>query len=302
VDDGMAISPTTPVRLSGVGGAVMPITLRNTGTSTWTGAYILKCVSTCDSAGIYDLGGVAPGGTMSVTLEISLSAPFSTSVMDSQWRLEDNGIPFGSPVNIKITQTAAVPVLQSSAPWCSDPGMWTTTHLGSGNSVTCTSSGTVLQSTNWTGPGLWLSSSPAGFNSSWYRLRVHVRYNALTSNEWASLFADATNSALCPSTQTDFAPTGEIQTHFDSTAECSLVHHTWAANETTGQDATLGFDVDNGTGLIFVNGLPRIVGSLPNGGTPALAMGSGNGATAQVTFSDFELFNDVAPYTTYVLY
>lgn len=300
----MAIGPTTPTQESGVGIFTFNITLENTGTTTWSesGSYVLHCVTNCDTTSDWPLGIVPPSGTKTIQVQDALNAPFSSSVTSEQWVMERNGTPFGAPVNIKVTQTVAVPVLQSSAPWCSDPGRWTTTHLGSGNSMTCTSSGAMLQSTNWTGPGLWLSSPPAGFNSSWYRLQVHVHYNDYASSEWASLFADATNSALCPSTQTDFAPTGEIQTHLDSTAECSLVHHTWAANETTGQDATLGFDVDDGTGLIFVNGLSRIVGSLPNGGTPALAMGSGNGATAQVTFSDFELFNDVAPYTTYVLY
>jgi hypothetical protein len=224
-----------------------------------------------------------------------------------QWVLEDNGVVFGSPINLIITQTTAQPVfdpIQDPQPWCDTPALWGMTQLSSSNTVTCTSAGTVLQTAGDVGPGLWLAKPPLTWNKASYRMGAHVHFDSVTPNaEWVSLLINVYTSSLCPYQRVDFSPLNGVMEYSLYPQYCGDNYspsRIWTSASNAKQDMDIGVTVSGGTLVVWVNGFVEdTVGY--TGGSVALALGSAPGQAAQVTVSNFELDNNISGYTTYRL-
>lgn len=293
VDNSTVTGTFTTTTLNQNGGWItIPITMQNTGTSTWLNdwSYYIWCVSNCMNGYKTISAMAAPGASASFGVMIYPPGVWSTTTYYSQWSMYHSGMPFGAIATIKLVVTAAIPLGVDPAPGCDTSNMsWS---LSGG--ATCANGGLSLTSNSAQQPEAALRSAPSGFNSSNYYVTLHASFSNATG-AWVRVVSYSSSGSKCGGQGLDIQPSGTFRPF--SIVNCTESDGAWySVSLPSGSTVTVTLWIRSGTWVAYIDyGLLESGSSPFTSGYPAITTGGNNGAS--VTVTNVELDTPVTPTT-----
>lgn len=316
--DGAAlVGPTTPQT---VGGAApnLPMTVVNTGTTTWTSAggtagYIFKVIGACPTgaSGYLLPWDVAPGQQMTFSMQLTgYFNPWLTTPFTCRFQMQHDLVGFGSVIVMDGTVTGESPLFTQAVPSCGNPSgvSWSWVNSGGGNSIACTGSGLEMQQGMGAAPQALLTSAPGSFYPTNYHMHVHVHFPTTDPATLAGFALRTASPDGCGGSRLLVSAGGTYEVidylKYSGQTTCSV------ATDVKGQmspssDYDLAIVVQSGgaTTYMYVDG-----GEVFDGGTgdpyppEGLTVFAASGSSAPVYFSQFEVDQPAAATVTYSLH
>lgn len=219
-DDAIAVGPTTPASVSvGLTSQNIALTIQNTGSNSWGPGqlYALHCSAGCDPSLISTIDGNLPDGvTVFPGQAVVIAATFyplvsipGANVYHPHFTMINNHNPFGADISVTITFPGGPTILQQAIPSCDNPSgvAWTALNAGGGNTISCTTSGLMIQQASQAAPETEATSVP-GYDPNNISVSVHIHFSGMSSTTWAGFRLPTAGASPCPGPKFEVRPDG----------------------------------------------------------------------------------------------
>lgn len=284
--DGASVAASSGQKYGSYGWITVPVTMTNTGTTTWEGPgiYYLRCLSTCLGDSSENANGIAPGSSVTLNPMFDIPWPFTSATYHSTWSMSNAGVSFGQTVKITITATTSVVLGVDPAPGCDSAGMsWS---LSGGAS--CANGGLLLTTNSAHEPQALMTSGPSGMDTSNYLVTFDASFSAM-NQAWVRVayYSGGNEQGM------DVEPGGKFRTFtIYNGVESDGLWTTLNSFTSPSFSATIG-SLSYGYTVYINHGYMGDGGTRVAGGMPVVSVGGANGVDVTITHAEID-----APVTT----